>query len=106
VSDRPHRVCRAAADTIRTTDDESSHSYDAYGALWLLPDGVCRGSALEVAPDGLQAAFTRNGRWRAGADGALDPHFAPGDPTPPAAFQDRARACISFDYDYAGSLYQ
>ena len=73
--------------------------------------GTCRGSAIEVAPDGLQAAFTRNGLWRAGGGGGLerdsdDMRGATEElETPAALFQDRRRPMIRFDYDYAGEIY-
>lgn len=100
---------------VCTCDDEGSHAYEAYGSLRLSPDGTCRGSALEAAPDGLQATFTRNGTWRPGTGGGIADALAVGslDPQMPGeasganpAFRDARRAFIFFDYDYAGSLYE
>ena len=104
---------------IRTADDEGTHSYDAYGSLWCLPDGSVRGSAVEVAPDGVTAAFTRNARWRAGTGEGLETLHHPGrdsGETPHrwenpsyviglSMFKDKRRPMIMFDYDYAGEIY-
>ena len=103
---------------IRTADDEGTHSYDAYGSLWCLPDGSVRGSAVEVAPDGVTAAFTRNARWRAGTGEGLDDqglHLTPYTDEEgrfigrtiaiSAIFRDKRRPMIMFDYDYAGEIY-
>ena len=104
---------------IRTTDDEESNTYYAFGALSLFADGTCRGSAIEMAPDGLQAAFTRNGLWRSGSGfwhnkqvvndmdlsgGAASPSGASVTPSP--NLRDPRRSMIRFDYDYAGEIYE
>lgn len=84
----------------RTQDAEGTHLYDAYGALSLFGDGSCRGSALEVAPDGLQAAFTRNGTWQAGTVPSGSTDYGD-EPLP-----EQCRTLIRFDYDYAGEIYE
>ena len=41
---------------LRTTDEAGDAAYHAYGQLCLSPCGKCRGSAVELAPNGLSCA--------------------------------------------------
>jgi len=93
--------------TVMTIDDGAEHVYFAHGQLWLHPNGTCRGSAIEAAPDGIQICITRGGRWTAGRPFALEPAtaLALAEGTPPELYHSERHAKIEFAYDYGGELY-